>query len=238
MHKNGCIICGKDLIYFDPAKNLICSVCGDAFESNASCADEHFVCDACHAEPGLLGITGQALVTGSKDPVAIACRMMKEKSVNMHGPEHHYLIVAALVAAYKNSGGDIDLKKALLTAKQRAKNVPGGICGLWGSCGAGIGAGIFVSIITGATPLSAEEWRQANHATSKSLYSIAQNGGPRCCKRNTWLSMMSAIDFTKQITGIQMDKPRDITCSFFANNPTCKKDGCLYYPAKLRADNR
>lgn len=232
MYKSGCVICGKDLVYFNPAKRLICSMCGEAFASNASCADEHFVCDACHAEPGLLDITSQALTANSKNPVSIASSMMKEKSINMHGPEHHYLIVAALLSAYKNSGGDIDLEKALLTAKQRSQNVPGGICGMWGACGAGIGAGIFVSIITGATPLSVEEWGQANHATAKSLYHIAQNGGPRCCKRNTWLSIMQAIDFTKEITGIQMEKPGAIKCSFFVNNPTCKKEECLYYPAK------
>ena len=103
---------------------------------------------------------------------------------------------------------------------------------MWGSCGAGIGTGMFVSIITEATPLSVEEWGNANLATSKSLYDIAKNGGPRCCKRNTLLSIMSAIDTAKDITGIQMEKPGSIKCSFFIKNPTCKKEKCPYYPMK------
>lgn len=232
MYSNGCIICGKDLIYFSSAKWIKCSICGKEFETNASCIEGHFVCDMCHSQPALLSITACALTTGSKSPVTIAVNMMKEKSINMHGPEHHYLIVASLLSAYKNSGGDIDLEKALLMARQRSINVPGGICGMWGSCGAGIGAGMFVSIITEATPLSVEEWGNANLATSKSLYDIAKNGGPRCCKRNTLLSIMSAIDTAKDITGIQMEKPGSIKCSFFIKNPTCKKEKCPYYPMK------
>ena len=230
MYTNGCIICGKDLIYFNSAKRIKCSICGKEFETNASCIEGHFVCDRCHSQPAILNITAQALTTDSKNPITTAVNMMKGKFINMHGPEHHYLIVAALLTAYKNSGGNIDLEKALLTARQRSQNVPGGICGMWGSCGAGIGAGMFVSIITEATPLSVEEWGQANLATSESLYNIAQNGGPRCCKRNTWLSIMSVIDMAKDITEIQMEKPGNIRCSFFMKNPTCKKEKCLYYP--------
>lgn len=232
MHKTGCVICGKDLVYFGSVKKLKCNVCGEEFETNASCIDGHFVCDECHSQPGLLSITSQALTAGSKNPITIATDMMKEKPINMHGPEHHYLIVASLLSAYQNSGGDIDLEKSLHTAEQRSKHVPGGVCGMWGSCGAGIGAGIFVSIITKATPLSVKEWSQANFATAKSLYHIAQNGGPRCCKRNTWLSIMSAVDFTNEIMGIQMEKPKNMECSFFTKNPTCKKEECLYYPTK------
>jgi len=230
MSKSGCLICGKDLTYFNSSQKLKCSICGEMFETNAACKNEHFVCDKCHSQPGILSVTVAALTADSKNPITIALGMMGGKSINMHGPEHHYLIAAALLSAYRNSGGDIDLEKALMTARQRSGNVPGGICGMWGACGAGIGAGIFISVITGATPLSVEEWSQANTATSRSLNIIAQNGGPRCCKRNVWLSIMSAVDYTSEITGVKMEKPEKIQCSFYPNNPTCKKRKCLYYP--------
>lgn len=232
MHETGCLICGKDLHYFNPAKILKCNLCGKSFETNASCIDEHFVCDVCHSQSGLLSITSVSLTSDEKNPITIATKMMRDKSINMHGPEHHYLIVAALLTAYKNSGGDIDLNNALITARQRAKNVPGGICGMWGSCGAGIGTGIFVSIITGATPLSEISWSQANLATSMSLATISQNGGPRCCKRNTWISIATIIDHIKNITGVHMDKQENIICSFFPKNPSCKKEKCIYFPMK------
>ncbi|MBQ5390561.1 MAG: alanine:cation symporter family protein, partial [Clostridia bacterium] len=54
---------------------------------------------------------------------------------------------AALLAAYKNSGGEVDLENALMEMYNRGKQVPGGICGLWGSCGAAVSSGIFISII-------------------------------------------------------------------------------------------
>ena len=51
----------------------------------------------------------------------------------------------------------------------RGKAVPGGVCGFWGACGAGISAGMFISIISGATPLKNEPWGLANKMTSKAL---------------------------------------------------------------------
>ena len=62
----------------------------------------------------------------------------------------------ALLTAYKNCGGEIDLKRSLIEMNSRGSSVPGGACGFWGACGAGISAGMFVSIITGLHALSEE----------------------------------------------------------------------------------
>lgn len=229
-HKTGCLVCGRELKYFDPPITLNCMKCGNNFETGVSCEDGHFICDACHYEDGYALITDMAQHANSKNPVMIAAEMMKSPQIKMHGPEHHYLIIAALLAAYKNSGADVDLPKTLQTAMQRSKNVPGGICGMWGCCGAGVGAGIFISIITGATPLSVEEWSLANKMTSASLDVISKNGGPRCCKRNTFLSIMTAVDFVKEKLGIAMERQETITCSFFRNNPSCRLKECLFFP--------
>ena len=58
----------------------------------------------------------------------------------MHGPEHHIMVGAALLTAYKNAGGEIDLQQALVEMMSRGRSVPGGACGFWGACGAGISA--------------------------------------------------------------------------------------------------
>ncbi|VUT25840.1 MAG: hypothetical protein MOIL_01256 [Candidatus Methanolliviera sp. GoM_oil] len=55
----------------------------------------------------------------------------------------------------------------------------GGFCGYHGDCGAAVGTGIFISLITDATPLSKHEWKLSNLMTAKSLLSIANHGGPR-----------------------------------------------------------
>ncbi|MDV0446605.1 hypothetical protein MsAg5_04510 [Methanosarcinaceae archaeon Ag5] len=226
---SGCFICGKDIQYFPAAKSMPCGVCGQNFETDAACLDEHFVCNDCHAQKGLATITYYAQNSLSKNPINISIEMMKSPSINMHGPEHHFLVPAALLTAYKNAGADIDLNESLAAAKQRAKNVPGGICGMWGSCGAAIGTGIFVSVATKATPLSEKEWRLANLMTSKSLNDISENGGPRCCKRDSWLAILQAIDFADEHLGVRMEKPERIQCEFHAENKNCRQEKCLFY---------
>ena len=105
------------------------------------------------------------------------------------------MVGAALLTAYKNAGGDIDLSKALTEMKNRGQSVPCGACGFWGACGAGISSGMLVSIISGSTPLAGEPFGLSNRMTAKSLDAVGSVGGPRCCKRDSYLSILSAIDF-------------------------------------------
>ena len=107
--------------------------------------------------------------------------------------------------------------------------VKGGSCGLLGDCGAAVGAGIFISIITGATPLSREEWRMANLMTARALESIALHGGPRCCKRNTFLALKEAIRFLSKEIGIRLPEPGDIYCRYSEQNRECLKESCPFF---------
>ena len=75
----------------------------------------------------------------------------------------------------------------------RGKAVPGGVCGFWGACGVGISAGVFISIISGATPLKNEPWGLANKMTSKALDAIGSIGGPRCCKRDSYMAIILSL---------------------------------------------
>ena len=230
-YTENCMVCGESLIYYTSSRKVRCYVCGLLYSTNTTCKGGHYVCDACHAEKGMLFVTRYAYKTDSLNPVLIVGDVLKSPDINMHGPEHHYLVVAALLAAYKNAGGEIDFSKALQQGEQRAKMVPGGICGMWGSCGAGVGTGIFMSIITGATPLSEREWSLANLMTSKSLAVIAENGGPRCCKRNIYLSILQAASFVKEHFSISMELPEGITCEYSGRNAQCRKDRCLFFPS-------
>jgi len=229
-YTTGCLICGKPLTYFNPATVFSCKICGHKAEANAACEDGHYICDQCHAQDGYTYITNYTIEAKVKNPILIATDLMKNKLINMHGPEHHYLVVAALLSAYKNAGGKIELTECLQLARQRAKNVPGGICGLWGSCGAAIGAGIFISVVTSATPLSEQEWSLANLMTSQCLADISRNGGPRCCKRNTYISLLRAIMFIKEHLDIEMEAANRVDCTFFYRNNSCRKESCLFYP--------
>ena len=47
---------------------------------------------------------------------------------------------------------------------------------------------MFISIISGATPLKNEPWGLANKMTSKALDAIGSIGGPRWCKRDSYMA--------------------------------------------------
>lgn len=227
---NACLICGKELIYQETAKTMECSICHRLFPSNACCADGHFVCDECHEAQGLQTIRSVCLSETSKNPIFLAQKIMADPFIYMHGPEHHVLVGAVLLTAYKNAGGNLDLPKALSIMEERGKQVPGGVCGFWGSCGAGISTGIYFSILSGSTPLSGTSWGLSNQMSSRALKSIGEHGGPRCCKRDSFLSILEAAKFTEEKTGVKMEIPEQISCSFHEENGQCLKKHCPFHP--------
>ncbi len=137
------------------------------------------------------------------------------------------MVGAALLTAYKNAGGNRTPHSALLEMMNRGKNVPGGACGFWGACGAGISAGMFVSIISGSTPLTVEPFSLSHLMTSKALGKIGEIGGPRCCKRDSFLSILSAVDFVKDHFGIAMEKP-EVICRYSSRNNQCIGKSCPF----------
>lgn len=228
----GCLVCGGGIVNSDTARAMTCAVCGRTYESNAACVNGHYICDGCHARGGVASITLCALQSESVNPVEIATRMMRSPEVQMHGPEHHCLVPAALLTAFHNAAQKPGRRQSLETATQRAKNVPGGVCGLWGSCGAAIGAGIFASVATGASPLSVEAWSLSNLLTSRCLEEISRYGGPRCCKRDTYLAIRTAVPFAAEHLGVTMEVPEHITCGFHRGNPECARARCPFYPKR------
>ena len=137
------------------------------------------------------------------------------------------MVGAALLTAYRNAGGRIDLHSALIEMMNRGKSVPGGACGFWGACGAGISSGMFVSIISKSTPLTNEPFALSHQMTARSLARIGDVGGPRCCKRDSFLSILSAVDFVKEHFGIEMEKP-EVVCRYSSQNNQCIGKRCPF----------
>lgn len=225
MDENACLICGEGLVYLESAKDMTCEICGKTFQSNASCKNGHFICDVCHANPAFAIIESVCTKTKSKNPLEIADEIMNTPAIHMHGPEHHVLVGSALISAYHNAGGEVDLPKALKEMQIRGSKVPGGFCGFAGACGAGISSGIFYSIVTETTPMSGKSWGDANLMTASSLFAIGNVGGPRCCKRDTYISLETAIEFVKEHLGIEMTSDKHI-CNFYNKNTQCLKEHC------------
>ncbi len=221
-----CLICKEKLEYLEHDELMECRYCHKRELSKTRCVHGHYVCSECHMK-GVDQIIPYCLETKSKNPIEIITHLMNESFCHMHGPEHHIMVGASLLAAYKNAGGNIDLNEALIEIAIRGRQVPGGACGFWGACGAGISSGMLISIITKSTPLTIEPWGFSNKMTSKSLNAIGSVNGPRCCKRDSFLSILSAIDFIYENFGIQMEKS-DITCDFSKFNNQCIGNRCPF----------
>lgn len=201
--KGECLICGAPIEYLKEDILMECIICRKKEMSKTRCMNGHYICSDCHTS-GMDSIVKSCLAESSRDPVHIIEKMMSMDFCHFHGPEHHVMVGAALLTAYKNAGGDIELAKSLSEMYSRGKQVPGGACGFWGACGAGISAGIYMSIITGATPLAQEAWGLSNRMTARALERIGSVGGPRCCKRDSYLAILEAVEFTRKERGISV----------------------------------
>lgn len=218
--KEECLICKAPLEYLTQDEEMECVICHKRELSKTRCVEGHYVCSECHTE-GMDCILGLCLSETSADPIEMIRCMMEMPFCHMHGPEHHVMVGAVLLTAYKNAGGDINLKEALHEMYNRGKAVPGG------TCGAGISAGQFMAIATQSTPLAEEPWGLSNQMTAKALESIGKVGGPRCCKRDSWLAILAAIDFTREHLGVEMKKTIPI-CNHSKKNNQCIGKRCPF----------
>lgn len=225
--KENCGVCGKPLIYGTQEVTKRCDFCGKEYPALIYCPDGHYVCDACHSR-GALDILRDILKsTISSDPIEILEKVMAHPAVPMHGPEHHAMVPAILVTVVKNAGYPVP-EGAVEKAIERGSKVPGGWCGFYGACGAGIGVGTAVSVITGATPLTGKERGLANEATAYVLGKMV-DGGTRCCKRASRNALKAAVEFLKQRMNIHLKLNKKIKCGYVLRNRECIHEACPYY---------
>jgi len=220
-----CVICGAELHEADTV--AVCSFCGQETPAEYLCPNGHHICEACQLAdlPGMI----ERVCTGTRetDPGAIANLMMKHPLVVMHSAQHHVLVAPAVLAALANSGQRPLKPGRLASAIQRTSDIPYGVCGTRGGCGAAVSAGALVSILTRASYRKDRERSLALQATAEALRAIAGAGGPRCCKQSVYLSLETAVALLRRELG--MDLPLTIHCEFAERNEECKKEQCRYY---------
>lgn len=170
-------------------------------------------------------------------PLGLAETLMSLDSVPMHGPVHHYIVPAALltVAARRRHLDAGHLKRHLYLAMERAEKVPPGFCGLWGCCGAAVGCGIFASVWLNAHPKQERYWDVVNAFTARCLGQVASVGGPRCCKRVTYLALGEAVRQAPAMLGVDLGPEPAPVCSRSERNAECRKRACPFYPAPAQS---
>jgi hypothetical protein len=226
-----CLVCGAELQYRDTSVPMSCSYCGSEHQSTVDCSEGHFICDSCHSLSAIDLIQTYCLNSDSIDVFGMADMLMNNPAFHMHGPEHHFLVPAVLLTAYYNIIGHQEEKEQKLAeARKRAFRVPGGFCGTHGSCGAGIGTGMYISLILESTPLAQEEWGLSNRMTAQSLATLGRVGGPRCCKRTTFLSLNEAVAFTEEHLHTDLGRMIGKRCSHHELNRECIGRKCPFFP--------
>lgn len=110
--------------------------------------------------------------------------------------------------------------------------MPGAICGQWGICGSAASVGASLAILHNTGPLSDNDYYKDNlKLTSRILSRMAEIGGPRCCKRNAFLSLQTASDFVRENYDIPLES-HEIKCGFFPKNEQCIGKRCPFSPKK------
>jgi len=224
-----CVICNRQMLEFD--KITKCTYCGKNEEAEYLCSEGHYVCEECRLDSPVNIIRKTCRVTRETDPAKIAVLLMKHTAMPMSGPEHHVLMGCVLLAALRNSGNFEIPDTAFEEVIKRAQLIPFGSCGLLGTCGAAVGAGIAVSVATKTSIMSDRERSLCLLIVSRALERIAKIGGPRCCKASVFASIEVVTELLQECLEIKLPKLETIQpCQFAeANRNECLRDRCLYF---------
>jgi hypothetical protein len=223
-----CAFCGTPLRYATEPVVAACVFCGLVSSTLIICPEGHFVCDACHGKAAIEAVSELLEHTVSKDPIEILELVLEHPSLPMHGPEHHALVPAILMAALRNAEHPVP-PNVVRQALDRGGRIPGGWCGFYGDCGAAVGAGVAIALVTGSTPLLGHRRSLAMGATAEALARMVDDQ-PRCCKRASRIAVQAATEYLEEKMGIRLPssgtRPK---CRQSHRNRECPREPCPYF---------
>jgi len=91
------------------------------------CVNGYYICDRCHRLDTEDLIEVICLKSTEDNPFILAERIFSTPSMKMHGPEHHFLVPAVLIAALYNHTKEPEQKAGLVFVHHRT-----GFMGGWG----------------------------------------------------------------------------------------------------------
>ncbi len=235
VHTTGCLICGAPIQYFHTGREMTCSICQRVFLANSCCENGHFVCDACHITDPMEVIREVCLTSSETDMLALMQAIRNHRRFPVHGPEHHAMVPAILVATYRNLGGNVT-DEHILTALERGSKVPGGACGYMGVCGAAIGVGIGFSILLKASPLTPVSRQTIQGIVSEVLQDIGTFQAARCCQRDSYTALKAAERISSRVLPIRLQAQARLVCSQYMKNRECIGMACPLHKKSLRKD--
>ena len=227
-HITGCMVCGAQLAYSQSTRKLRCYYCEQEIYGNVVCEAGHFVCDKCHAHDALSVIEQVCLGSDETDMVALMEKIRNHPAFPMHGPEHHSMVPAIILTAYRNTTGKLD-REQIRTGIERGGAIAGGSCAFFGVCGAAVGVGIAFSIILRCDPYKAAERQAAQQVTAEVLAAVGRYKAPRCCQRDCWIALTEAARLSENYLGVALRAEKQLACLQFARNRECVRKACPLY---------
>ncbi len=224
-HITGCLVCGAPLFYREEDSLERCHYCQAALAANAVCEQGHFVCDACHTSEALAAIEHVCQTTADTDLIALLDEFRRHPAIPRHGPEHHVLVPALILTAYRNLGGNVT-PEMFRTAISRGQSVSGGACGSLGVCGAAAGVGIAFSLLLKASPVKPIERRQVQRVVQEVLGELTSLEAARCCQRECWLALRKAADLSRELLPIPLQAAAPLVCRQSGERPDCLQSHC------------
>ena len=227
-----CQICGGQLDYFSPGKELTCFQCGKKEIGNISCPNGHYVCDECHGRGLFDTVKDYVLNNHSTNPSEIAENLMDQNNMPMLGCENAWIAAGALMAALKNEGtAKVTEEQVVDVLNRTKKQAIGGYCGLTGVCGIAPAIGACFSVILGAACPKDRETAITMRVVAKIVDTIANETGPCCCKNFLRKTLTEAIKLVKEHLGISLPMPSEnIICKHIERHPHgCRKEKCSYF---------
>jgi len=228
-HLRDCMVCGARLEYLRAEERMACHYCGEVAAANARCKAGHYVCDNCHTGDYLDFIRSFCARSTEADPVALFLAMRKSSLFPVHGPEHHALVPAAFLTAYRNRFGELSPEQ-FEAALERASKLPGGTCAFWGGCAAALGMGVAYSVILGATPIRGEPRGVVQMVVSRMLAEIGRMGAARCCRRESYLVLKMGCEMSGEYLPHALETGALPVCDQVALNHECLGEGCVLFP--------
>jgi len=225
----GCLICGEELISFSKSVDMHCVFCGKTEKATTHCNQMHFVCDDCQHLSASDVVKSICLKSTKHDPISLAVEIMRSPAIKMHGPEHHFMVPAVLLTCVNNKYHNVEnlAEKIDLAERIAHERVP--ICSYdLKMCGASIGTGVFLELYEGLDTHYEDEWSLPNQMIAASLKKIGENKGPRCCKRDTYISLQGAVDFLYEKFAIELPRS-EAKCTFSLRNNSCMREECNFY---------
>ncbi len=223
--QHNCMVCSKELVYKATLDEATCYYCGSVSHQSVTCKEGHYVCDACHAKEALEVIEHICRASKERDMLKLFKQIREHPSIPKHGPEHHAMVPAIIVTAYKNSGGKLP-ENALKTAILRGSSIMGGACGFLGICGAASGVGIGFAIVLEASPVAKKERSAAQKVTYAVLGKIAEYEAARCCHREVWTALNIASSLSETFLHVKLLAQMEVKCDQKKFNQYCYGKEC------------